>query len=169
MIHKYYLVEKSFKMPTTLYQPIDDMHPSLGAFPINESVSYKKGDLIPTTEDDVPVIQDTSACVSIHGGKFIFHHSLPKDKVVLIPNVREAVTYQNLKDMSDDVKYDIKFYQREANKTEYYMAKRAKNMDDILYCAKRRLSIITILTRLQYESDRLDFNLKKCRQSMLQS
>lgn len=169
MIHKYYLVEKSFKMPATLYQPIDDMHPSLGEFPINESVSYKKGDLIATTEDDVPVIQDTSACVSIHGGRFIFHHSLPKDKVVLIPNVRGAVTYQNLKSVSDDVKDDIKYYQKEANNTEYYMAKRAENMDDILWGAKRRLSILAILTMLQYESDRLDFNLKKCRQSMLQS
>ena len=55
MIHKYYLVKKSFKIPATLYQPIDDMCPGHGEFSINESVSYKKGDLIATTEDDVPV------------------------------------------------------------------------------------------------------------------
>ena len=46
MIHKYYLVKKSFKIPATLYQPIDDMCPGHGEFSINESVSYKKGDSI---------------------------------------------------------------------------------------------------------------------------
>lgn len=169
MIHKYYLVKKSFKIPATLYQPIDDMCPGHGEFSINESVSYKKGDLIATTEDDVPVIQDTSACVSMHGGRFVFHHSLPKDKVVLIPNVREAVTYHELKSMQDDVKDDIKYYQKAVNNTEYYMEKHAESMNDILWGAKRILSSLAILTRLQYESDSLDFNLKKCRQSMMQS